>query len=93
MRSGLVMVLLVLAGCGGPTTIIGSDGQPLVDECDARSQRGLVGDRLDDPAAVSAAAPKVRFINEGDAVTQDHQPDRLNILLDSNRVVTRVYCG
>lgn len=89
----LLCGLSVLAACGAPAPIVGVDGTIAVDECDARSQRGLVGRRLDDMAAVSAAAPKVRFINPGDAVTQDNQPDRLNVELDENRVVTRVYCG
>ncbi|WP_112320719.1 I78 family peptidase inhibitor [Oceanibium sediminis] len=82
-----------LMACGTPAPIVGTDGTIDVDACDARSQRGLVGRELDDMAAVSAAAPKVRFINPGDSVTQDNQPDRLNVELDDNRVVTRVYCG
>jgi hypothetical protein len=63
------------------------------DECNARSQRGLIGGPIEDMAAVSAAAPKVRFIRPGDAVTMDEQPDRLNIRLDENGNVQEVYCG
>ncbi|NNU79330.1 hypothetical protein HMH01_02660 [Halovulum dunhuangense] len=63
------------------------------DTCDARSQRGLVGDVITDRAAIAVAAPKVRFIGPGDSVTMDNQPDRLNIELDAQGVVTRVYCG
>lgn len=83
----------VLAACAGPGPNPGADGLFRVDECDARSQRQLVGKRLDDLAAVSAAAPKVRFISPGDVVAADNQPDRLNVELDGSRVVTRVYCG
>ncbi|MEM7614149.1 MAG: I78 family peptidase inhibitor [Pseudomonadota bacterium] len=93
MRLVLSVVCVVLSGCGGAGVGGGGSGGSEVDACDARSQRGLVGRELTDMAAVSAAAPKVRFIDPGDAVTQDVQPDRLNVELDENRRVTRVYCG
>lgn len=89
----LIFIGLVLAlgacesGSAGISQGLGSD------ECSARSQRGLIGGPIEDMAAVSAAAPKVRFIRPGDAVTMDEQPDRLNIRLDEDGVVQEVYCG
>jgi len=35
----------------------------------------------------------VRVIHEGDAVTQDFNADRLNVELDADENVTKVYCG
>ncbi|MEM8871978.1 MAG: I78 family peptidase inhibitor [Pseudomonadota bacterium] len=93
MRIFMISMVLVLMGCGGPGTGLGGGRAIGPDSCDARSQQRLVGRELTDMAAVSAAAPKVRFIDPGDAVTQDVQPDRLNVQLDENRRVTRVYCG
>jgi|GEM_PF-2473280 len=93
MRKSIVLVAFMAAGCGGPTDVIGTDGQLIADECDARSQRGLVGTELEDRAALSAAAPKVRYIGPGGNASSDIQPDRLNVVLDSNNIVTRVFCG
>lgn len=73
----------------------GDDTIPAVgsDTCDARAQRSLIGRTVDDRASLTLAAPKVRLIDPGDAVTQDHQPDRLNIEFDEAGRITRVYCG
>lgn len=35
----------------------------------------------------------IRVIRPGDNVTMDYRTDRLNVELDENDVVTRVYCG
>lgn len=92
MRSLLALVA-VIAGCTPLGEIRAPGGPGFSDSCDTRTQGGLVGQELTDMATVANAAPKVRFINPGDAVTQDVQPDRLNVEFDENRIVTRVYCG
>lgn len=90
MRAVALMFLMTgLAACGGG---FGGSAE-FSDSCNARSQQGLVGDRINDMASLSLAAPKVRIIDPGDSVTQDQQDDRLNIVRDGNGVVTRVYCG
>ena len=92
MRFAMVGAVLLM-GCtelAGPPAL---GSRAFADTCDARAQRGLVGQELRDMAAVAAAAPKVRFLGPGDLATTDEQPDRLNVELDANRIVTRVYCG
>ena len=92
MRKFIYLGLVLAVGaCEGGGLSIGQNFGS--DECNARSQRGLIGGPIEDMAAVSAAAPKVRFIRPGDAVTMDEQPDRLNIRLDENGIVQEVYCG
>lgn len=87
-------ILVAAAGCGGgPVVVGGGSGAGMSDECNASRQRGLVGRQIDDYAAVTTAAPKVRLINPGDAVSQDHRPDRLNIVFGSDGRVDKVYCG
>ncbi|MEX0839863.1 MAG: I78 family peptidase inhibitor [Parvibaculum sp.] len=39
------------------------------------------------------AVATIRVIRPGDMVTRDYRTDRLNVELDDNDVVTRVYCG
>jgi len=90
MRSALTAALvLITAACGGP------DGIPFgsSDTCDARSQRSLVGQTVENRALLTLAAPKVRMIEQGDRVAQDDQPDRLNIVFGANEEIVRVYCG
>lgn len=51
---------------------------------------------LGQPLAVlqaSGLAPGARVIRPGDAVTEDYSTDRLNIDLDANDRVTRLWCG
>ncbi|WP_233417221.1 I78 family peptidase inhibitor [Halovulum marinum] len=92
MRAVIISTLVVgLAACQGAGTAGG--GAEFSDVCNARAQQDLVGGRIADMASLAVAAPKVRFIDPGDSVTQDQQPDRLNIVRDGNGVVTRVYCG
>ncbi|MEM8787763.1 MAG: I78 family peptidase inhibitor [Pseudomonadota bacterium] len=94
MRYGSVfLACLVLGACGSGAPVSQSGGLAMADSCDARGQRGLVGAVPRDLAGLSLVAPKVRFINPGDAVAQDAQPDRLNIVFDDAGAVTEVYCG
>ncbi|MAM61986.1 I78 family peptidase inhibitor [Maritimibacter sp. UBA3975] len=37
--------------------------------------------------------PDLRVIRPGDAVTEDYLQNRLNIDLDENEVITRIWCG
>lgn len=92
MRFAILLTLVsTLAACGGAQ--IGGESAEFSDVCNARAQQRLVGEQVQDMAALAVAAPKVRFIDPGDSVTQDNQPDRLNVVRDGDGVVTRVYCG
>ncbi len=91
-----LVALAVLAGCGGDGVTTSPEGETVVassETCNAQRFRGLVGQQVDDMAALSVAAPKVRLIFPGDAVTQDFRDDRLNVEFDEARRVTRVWCG
>jgi len=39
------------------------------------------------------AIATIRVIRPGDNVTMDYRTDRLNVELDENDIVTRIYCG
>lgn len=64
---------------------------PLV-VCGAGQRADLLGQPL---AALQAAGlpPGVRVIRPGDAVTEDYSDQRLNVDLDANDRVTRLWCG
>ena len=84
-----ILAVLCLASCGAE----GPGGSGAADTCNAREYRDLIGDRVADLAALSQAAPRVRYVYPGQAVTEDDRPDRLNIVFDGSDRVVRVYCG
>jgi hypothetical protein len=92
-------IAFALAGC----TVEGTDMPPLglpdqpaaaeeTDACGASRYAALVGQ----PKAVvdqTALPAGTRVILPGTAVTMDFRAERLNVLIDGNAAVERVYCG
>ncbi len=66
--------------------------RPVPAECQADTYQRLVGMHHDDLLRIRILGP-VRVIRPGDIVTMDFRSNRLNISLDANGRVTRVYCG
>jgi Peptidase inhibitor I78 family len=60
--------------------------------CGAEGLQTLVGQPESVLAAMTFPTP-VRIIHPGDAVTMDFSPARLNITVDRNGRIDRVYCG
>lgn len=59
--------------------------------CAAENYEALVGKQL---AAVTLPSNLTHRVIEGDApVTMDYDPDRMNIHVDANGVITEVECG
>ena len=84
----LPLIALLAAGCViEPEPIAGGPGS-----CDAEAWAHLVGQHRDVFAAMTFPAP-MRIIEPGDAITMDHNPARLNVVLDARGRVARVYCG
>lgn len=90
-RIPFVMIALAMVSCSEAE--VTADAAPEPTECGAPDQQGLVGKTVDDLAAVSFASPVTRFINPGDVVTQDFNPNRMNIQFGEDGKITRVYCG
>jgi hypothetical protein len=64
---------------------------PVPADCDVASYQSLVGSNV---AAVTLPADLAhRIYKQGDPVTMDYRPDRLNIVTDENGVVIEVKCG
>ena len=60
--------------------------------CGAEGMQRLVG-QPEEVLAKMRLKPPVRILKPGMAVTQDHRPDRLNIVLDETGTIIRLYCG
>lgn len=83
--------LLLLAACvteGGP----GAGPAPVAGDCGASGLQQLVGQ----PASTLETmrfSQQLRVINPGQMVTMDYLEGRLNIAIDEQDRISRVYCG
>lgn len=92
----VVLMCAVLAACAGPAEVPVADedspGEKAVHtQCLTDELRGLVGQ---DQVAARAQVPDLhRIIVPGDLVTQEYLPNRVNVDLNAQGTVTRVWCG
>lgn len=88
----------ILAGLGGMLlvaacvpVVTAPVPEPVEDACGAAGLQGLVGQS----AAVLQTmrfGQETRILRPGMAVTMDFRPDRLNIEIDADERISRVYC-
>lgn len=69
----------------------GGSGLADIELCDAGSYRDLVGQPVD--STQFPVGPEFRVFGVNDIVTQDYIPQRTNVVYDTSRIITRVYCG
>lgn len=83
-----IALLAILPGCLSETP------QPPVDtaSCGASDFQYLRSQSVDVLAAMTFLAP-MRVIGPDTIVTRDFLPNRLNVVHDADRIITRVYCG
>jgi hypothetical protein len=65
---------------------------PPDDACNIAQYTALIGKPATDPA-VPPASPDVRHIRPDTQVTMDHRPDRLNIDINADGIITAFRCG
>jgi hypothetical protein len=66
--------------------------EPGADSCGAGARAYLIGQPIGEVDQPSLART-VRAIHPGQPVTQDYSPFRLNLDLDGDGVIVRVWCG
>lgn len=90
-----ILILAALTACG-PTvggTGFGSDAeQPKLDTCGRTDVEILIGETISAFDQTGTDAP-LRVIPPRSIVTTDFQPKRLNIDLNDNEKIVRVWCG
>ena len=91
MKASLFALLLgtqTLLGCvvAGPAPAEGEDA------CGAAELQGLIG-QPETVLATMRFSQVVRVIGPGMAVTMDYSPDRLNIDVGEDGLITRLWCG
>ncbi len=91
MTKFILIALLLLAACV-PQTQQTETPLPPLSTCGAADLQNLVGQ----PASVLQTmrfGQQVRIIRPGMAVTTDYSETRLNIDIDTNEMISRVFCG
>lgn len=96
MRTPTLFALLstgLLAACA--TTPTPEPAPPM--SCNITPAQGYIGKRaiysVTEGARKAAGANSVRVLGPGDAATMDFRGDRLNIMVDGERVITKFTCG
>lgn len=96
MRTSLLMIPLctaLLAACVAtptpePAPPMSCNIAPAMGYVDKRAYHGVT-----EAARKAAGANSVRVLGPGDVATMDYRGDRLNIMVDGQRVITRLTCG
>lgn len=89
--SGLFCGMLIAAIGASTTGMAQSDDQGARTACLTDAQMALPGQDVD--AAQSVLPEQARIIPPDSAVTQDYRPDRVNVDVDEDGVILRVWCG
>lgn len=98
MKRLLLVSVFALTACqtaGTPDQVSGSPGPAAADRdqpCAAAEFEHLVGSSGDGITA-SMFPPGTRILKPGMVMTMDYRGDRLNVVIDGEGNVDRVYCG
>ena len=91
MRVAIAAVLVVLAACVPEEEEL-IKRMPYEAECAADKLQHLVGQPVEAYDFAAEGKP-LRILPPGSMMTMDHRPDRLNVDLDEEGVITRIWCG
>ena len=96
MRGSTVIALAMMAACA-PVPPAEADSPEGGGKCDAAPVQSLLGQQrsetLGNDAKRRAGAARLRWIEKGAAVTMDYSETRLNIQLDGQNRIVKIYCG
>ncbi len=92
-----VLTALAVSACaatgnGEPPVTSLPGYEPGSDSCGAEAREYLLGQAVSE-VDLDSLARTVRAIAPGAPVTMDHRPDRLNLDLDGDGVIVRIWCG
>ncbi len=89
-----ILALVVLAACTEETPPDPPIDQPVEDTtaCGGGPDSNLVGQSVDVLAAMTFPGP-IRVIRPGMLITQEYNPKRMNLDVDSKGIIIRVWCG
>ena len=86
------MRLAILACLTLPACLPAAPDAPAADLCEAGTLQHLVGATPDSFDFNSLGHP-LRLLPHGAMMTMDYRPDRLNVSLDAQGVIDRIWCG
>tara|TARA_R110002072_G_scaffold277711_1_gene439447 strand:+ start:438 stop:740 length:303 start_codon:yes stop_codon:yes gene_type:complete len=68
------------------------DFDTVADSCGAEAREYLIGQPIGE-VDLDTLARTIRTIRPGQPITMDHRPDRLNLDLDGDGAIVRLWCG
>lgn len=100
----LLLTLAMLAGCaGGASNVSRSSTSQSFDTsndsqtCDADPTEYAIGQKLtpqlEKTLQKKANAKQLRSLGPRDVMTMEYNPQRLNVIVDAQGMLTRVHCG
>ena len=96
MRIPLLFTMLAVGGLAACATPPTPEPAPPM-SCNLTPAQDYIGKRaiysVTEGARAAAGANSVRVLGPGDVATMDYRGDRLNIMVDGDRVITRFTCG
>ncbi|MDU9003177.1 I78 family peptidase inhibitor [Sedimentitalea todarodis] len=90
-HSGMFRGALIATMCAATAGLAQSEGEAAQTGCLTEEQLALVGEDVD--AAQAILPEQSRIIAPDSAVTQDYRTDRVNVNLDEDGIIVRVWCG
>ena len=79
-------IFATLGGC------VAHSGQEPTDSCGAEGLKDLVGQNAEVLSEIALPENR-RLLRPGMAYTMDYQPDRLNISIDEDGLIDRIWCS
>ena len=92
MRSATIITFSLLAACKAGGVPSQTPPQPDTDPCGSKPLQHLIGGDAGQIELMEFSDP-VRIIQWNSAVTMDFNPNRLNVVVDQDSKVGRIYCG
>lgn len=101
MIARLLGLALATGACASAPDLAMMRKQPLADDllpgCDAASVQHLVGKQICNGSEAKlrqmTGASDIRWIGPGDAIAMDYHTSRLNVEVDQQGRIIRLYCG
>lgn len=87
-----VTALIALAACQPETTLPPVPAPDMSAQCGAEDLQDLIGTPSSDVDFAALGVP-LRILPPGSMMTMDYRADRLNVELDQDGMITRLWCG
>lgn len=90
--AALAVSACAVTGNDNSELIMPPEFDAVADACGAEAREYLIGQPIGE-VDLDTLARTIRTIRPGQPITMDHRPDRLNLDLDGDGAIVRLWCG